>query len=109
MVIHFNFIYNNQMLEFDVLFNCYGKEVIINATKDMKFAELALKFMDEFGIITDDQPLFLYNSMLIPTDCCKSLDELKIRKSSRIVVFVKRNLIAISEDRSLSVSNILFF
>lgn len=77
------------MLEFDVLFNCCGKEVIINATKDMKFAELALKFMDKFGIIANDQPLFIYNSMRIPTDCCSLVGELKIRMSSRIYVFLE--------------------
>ena len=75
------------MLEFDVLFNCLGKEVIIKATKDMMFAELALKFMDVLEIITDDQPEFIFNSMKIPMDCCKSLDELKIKMSSRIEVF----------------------
>ena len=79
------------MLEFDVFFDCYGKEVIINATKNMNFADLALKFIDEFGIITDDQPTFIYNSYRIPMDCCKSLDELKIRMSSRIYVLIRRD------------------
>jgi len=79
------------VLEFDVLFNCCGKEVIINATKNMMFAELASKFMDKFGIITDDQPKFIYKNISIPTDCCLSLGELKIRMSSIIYVPLYRD------------------
>ena len=89
------------MLEFDVLFNCCGKEVVINATKNMKFAELALKFMDNFGIITNDQPTFIYNSMRIPTDCCHSLGEIKIRMSSRIDVILCRIFITFQKFQKI--------
>ena len=92
------------------MFNCCGKEVIINVTKDMMFAELALKFMDKFGIIPDDQPVFICDSKRIPMDSCKSLDELKIRISSRIdVVISYRNSYAIPKSLSQNISNILFF
>ena len=73
----------------------------------MMFAELALKFMDKSGINTDYQPAFLFNSELIPMDSCKSLDELKIRKSSAIEVLLSR--LCISKVLSQNISNILFF
>jgi len=91
------------------LFNCRGKEVIINATKDMKFSELALKFMDNFGIITNDQPLFIYNSMRIDIDCCKSLGELEIRIPCRIDVFICRKFYDILKIDLAKISVILFF
>ena len=70
----------------------------------MMFAELALKFMDKFGTNTDYQPTFLFNSKFIPMDSCKSLDELKIRESSAIEVFLSRH--CISKVLSQNISNI---
>jgi len=75
----------------------------------MKFAELALKFMDKFGIIANDQPLFIYNNMKIPTDCCESLGEIKIRISSRIHVILQRKFYDISKIDLAKISVILFF
>ena len=74
------------------------------------FAELALKFMDKFGIIPDDQPVFICDSKRIPMDSCKSLDELKIRISSRIdVVILCLHIGCIPKDLSQNICNILFF
>lgn len=89
------------MLKFNVSFYCCGKQVIIHATKDMMFAELALKFMDKFGINIDVQPIFIYNSKQIPMGCFKSLDELKIEMPSTIdVIISNRNTYCISKDLS---------
>ena len=98
-----NFNYNsNNNNKFDnsfhsdfiiVNFCLIDKFIFIQASKDMLFAELAMKFMQEKGISIEDQPIFIYNSLRIKLDSCKTLRELNIRDHSKIDVVIGKDII----------------
>ena len=69
------------------------QSIFMQATGDMMFAELALKYYQKTGITNEDQPQFIFNSQSIPTDSCRTLDDLKIRDGARIDVVIGKNVI----------------
>ena len=66
---------------------------LLQATSNMMFAELVMKYFQKTGITMDDQPQFLFNSQSIPYDSCKSLEDLKLRDGAKIDVVIGKTII----------------
>ncbi len=69
------------------------QSIFMQATGDMMFAELALKYYQKTGITNEDQPQFIFNSQSIPGDSFRTLNELNIRDGARIDVVIGKNVI----------------
>ena len=75
------------MSHIKVIFIRNGRNIILEATDDMMFAELVLKFARKEGInFSEDEVKFLFNSRELKTDSYKSLAEIGIRNMTRIDV-----------------------
>ena len=78
----------------NVMFNRNGSFIMMQATSNMMWAELALKYTQKVGInVERDQPKFIFNSAELVIDSCKELSELGIRDSSRIEVVLGKDII----------------
>ena len=77
----------------NVCFIKSGQPINIQATSDMMFAELALKYFQKTGVKPEDDPKFIFNSQELVTDSCKTLDDLHIIDGARIEVVIGKDVI----------------
>ena len=70
-----------------------NQNILMQAKGDMMFAELVLKYFQKTGLSENDMPQFLFNSVAIQYDTCKTLDELRMRDGSAIDVVIGKNVI----------------
>ena len=68
------------------------QSIFVQATGDMMFAELALKYFQKTGVSNEDQPQFIFNSQSIPTDSCRTLTELNIRDGAKIEDYIIKEI-----------------
>jgi hypothetical protein len=70
----------------NIIFNCQGKTISVQATANTRICDLAKSFCNKGGYVNKD-PAFLINSKRIESNETKTLKELNINNQARIDVF----------------------
>ena len=83
----------NKIEYLNVFFIINGRSIMVQGQSDMKFSDLATKFITKAALKPEDQPKFIFNSVQIPPNSTQTLKQLSINNSTKIDVFMEQTVI----------------